>query len=105
MPKKSSPTIGTLSLGGAAFLYSTYAIFTRYIGLSLGVFSIFAVRSFFVGLLLIPILLIFKDWKKVSLREWPWIFVWTLTSTISGITTIIAYNNIPIAMALFLFYA
>ncbi|HUV42753.1 MAG TPA: DMT family transporter [Patescibacteria group bacterium] len=101
-PKKNWAII---SLVFATLLYGLYGVYSRLIGLDFGVFYQNFLRNLIVAVILIFYLSLKKEWQRIKIKDIKWIIAWVFSGFIAIITIFIAFNKIPIGMALFIFYA
>lgn len=97
--------MGIISLIFAAFLFSTFGVFTRYISTSAGVFFQLTFRVILMSLIFLCIGLFTKTIKAIKPSDLP-LFIFRGVLIITDFTSFyFAINNLPLGIALFLFYA
>lgn len=97
--------MGVISLILAAFFFSTFGVFTRYISTSAGVFFQLSFRVLIMSLIFLFIGIFSKSLKKINHQDLP-LFVFRGLLIIADFACFyFAVNNLPLGIALFLFYA
>lgn len=93
------------SLVFATLLYGMYGVYSRWIGLDFGIFAQNFARNLIVTLLVLVFLLFSKKWAPIKTKDIKWLVLWITSGLVSVITVFVAFNHIPIGVALLLFYA
>lgn len=104
---KNKNIIGALYILLAVIFYGLYGILSRFIGESFGSFSQNAVRSIIIVFILFSNLLLNKNikWIKIVKKDIKWFLIWGLSGSITMVLLFVAFNNLPISTAYFLFYS
>jgi len=97
--------IGVGSLLLATFLYGFFAILTRTIGFNLPIFFQNWTRSLIELILVSPLLLLFKKWTKVKVKDFKWMLIRSVGGLFGFYGSYIAFLFIPIGTTYFVFYA
>lgn len=104
MQKVQIKGVGILFL--TAGLWGLYGIYSRLIAQEFGVFTQNWVRNFFVLILAIVLIFLFRQkWKKILKKDIPWISAWVLCDIFFVIALFISFNTLSIGTALFLLYS
>jgi drug/metabolite transporter, DME family len=101
----TSVGLGTTSLVLAALLYSSFGILTRMIGFELPLFYQAMMRDLFAVLVLGAWVALTHDWKKVTGKDWKWIFLRSFVGALAFFSSYYAFYYLPIGTAYFLFYS
>ena len=96
---------GVGAILASVFFSSLYGIFSRYIGLSFGVFSQNWIRNLIVVLVLALYFIITKQkWKKFRREDLVWLFGLLMLGWFQNILYFLVFNHLSIGTVYFLFY-
>jgi len=102
---KKSKLIGFSSLLAATFLYGFFGIFTRIIGFKLPLFFACWTRTLISAIILFLPFLFLKNWVTVKKNDMKWIVARATSGLFGFFGSYIAFYNISIGTAYFIFYA
>ena len=98
-------SLGTLSILLSALLYSTYGLFIRNLSTELSIFPQLVLRGLIVSFLLLLIGYFSHGFKKIDTSDLKTFVLRSLAAFIDFVTIIVAFNNLPLGLTLFVFYA
>jgi len=102
---KKEKLLGSLSIITATMIYGFFSILARIIGYSIPIFYQNWTRSIFATCILIALLLfIQKSWKRLTKREFIWIWLRSLMGSAAFLQFFYCVNNMQIGTTYFLFY-
>lgn len=97
---------GALYIVLAVLMYGLYAVFTRFIYDYFGAFTQNYLRAILIALFFtIYILFNKKKWRVIVKEDLKWLLVWTLSGSTTVVLAFVAFNNLPISTAYFIFYS
>jgi len=102
---KSQLFLGTSAILGATFCYGFFGIFTRLIGYSLPIYFAYTTRLLLGTLILFLLVIITKQWKKLSIKHFSWISLRSFIGLFSFLLSYTAFYRIPISSAYLIFYS
>ncbi len=89
----------------SAVCFGSYGIWNRLMGGQFGEFSQATLRGLLLVLLLLPVLLAKKLWHPIQAKDWRWFLAVALTGGLNQAPIFIAFQQLSVGMATFLFYA
>lgn len=95
---------GFISLTLASFLYATWGVLSRILGVSFPFFFQLWTRYALVCGVVLVILLFSNGWKSIRVKDYKWFLLRSIAGILSISTIYIAFNNITIGTAYLLSY-
>ncbi len=96
---------GISAIIASTAIFGLYGVYSRLIGISFGAFTQYWTRNFLVALVLFVVLVLNKKWKRIHPQDIKWFVFWILNGIGSTVGIFVAFNNIPIGTAYFVFYS
>ena len=95
---------GVLLIVLSTFMFGSYGIWSRLIGNSFG--SLFQgwTRGLILCILLLPILIFKKELVPIARKDWKWLIVFLIFTSITQAPVYYAFNHISIGLASLLFF-
>lgn len=84
--------------------FGSYGVWARLIGQSLGIFYQSWVRALLIALVLLPILLYKKELISVKRKDWGWLAVFLVFTSLTQAPIFYAYNHMDIATAALIYF-
>lgn len=103
--KNSSLLKGFGYLLAAAFLYGTFGVLSRAVGLTIPIFYQNATRGLVAAIILTVIVTMQHAWKPVSIRDFRILFIRAIASAAAFLSYFYVIINVPFGTSYFLFYA
>lgn len=97
--------LGEIYLLSAAFLNSTFGVFSRIIGINFGVVFQMSARFFLMSAFFFIFLNYNNKWKRVYRRHYKWLFLMVLAGIIAPVTDFVAFIYLSLGTAYFSLYA
>ncbi len=88
----------------SSLMFGTYGIWSRLMGDSFAVFYQGWTRGLIITLLLLPILLLRKEFIKIERKDWGWLAVFLIFTSATQAPIYYAFNNMDIGTATLLFF-
>ena len=95
---------GVISLCLASFLWGLWGVFSRFLGLSFGVFYQSFSRSLILFVIVLFFVLLKKSWRKIERGDLKWFFIISAGGLVSGTGSFIGFNHLAISTTLFYYY-
>lgn len=89
----------------SAVLFGSYGIWAKILGTDFGIYYQAWTRSALVMLVMIPLMIITKSYKKIHKKDWKWITVSVLFGVFTQVPIYYAFNHTSIGTATLIFYA
>ena len=96
---------GESALFSATILYGFFGIFSKLINFQLPIFYQAWVRNVFAFIVLGVVMILFKKWKPISLKDNVWFFFRSACGFVSFIGMYVAFTKLDIGTTYFLSYA
>lgn len=101
---KISTIKGPLFVFLSAVMFGSYGIWSRLIGSDLGIFYPGWTRSLLISLILFPILLFTKQIVPIQRKDWKWMSVFLIFTTMTQAPLFYAFNHMDVGTATLLFF-
>lgn len=88
----------------AAMMFGSYGIWSRLIGDSFGVFYQGWTRALIISIVLLPILLWKKQIVPIEKKDWGWLMIFLLFTSLTQAPLFYAFNHMDIGSATLLFF-
>lgn len=96
---------GEFALLGAAFFFSLYGVWVRYISSEFSVLFQIWTRTAIPLIIFLIIGLLKKQFKKIEKEDYKWFFVVALSASLMNLPYVWAVLNLPLGTAMFILYA
>jgi drug/metabolite transporter (DMT)-like permease len=100
----TNKTKGIILVLGSALMFGSYGIWPRLIGDAHGIFYPGWTRSLLISLVLLPILLYKKQIVPIERKDWKWMFIFLLVTTMTQAPLFYAFNHMDVGTATLLFF-
>jgi drug/metabolite transporter (DMT)-like permease len=96
---------GFFALVFATLFFGSYGILYRFIGTDFGIFFQGWVRAIVILFFLSLYIFYSKHWRSIEKIDYKWFVLMAVPGVLSFLATFVAFNNLVIGTALFIFYA
>lgn len=104
MPGTKHPSIGISALLASTFLYGSFGVLSRIIGLHFPFFYQSLLRNLIATTLFALLIYMRSEWKPIRSADKPWIVARAVAGFIAFIAFFVSVNYLPIGMSYFIFY-
>ena len=105
MRKHSTSLAGYGAIFASAVLFGTYGVWAHLMGNSFGSFYQAWVRSLLIVLIMLPILVMTKGFRKVKREDWPAVGLYVTFCVFTQVPLYYAFNHAPIGAVQLIFYS
>lgn len=89
----------------SALLFGTYGVWSRLMGDTFDPFYQAWVRSVLIILIMLPFMLVGKNFRKIERQDWPQVGLYILFCIFTQVPLYYAFNNAPIGTVQLIFYS
>ena len=102
---KTQHTKGVVLILLSALMFGSYGLWSRLIGDSFGIFYQGWTRALLITILLLPLLLYKKEIVPIKRKDWRWLFVFLIFTSLTQAPLFYAFNHMDIGTASLIFFA
>ena len=102
---RSHYSTGFFSLAFATLLYGFYGVVSKIVGIDFGVFFLGWSRSLVIALIVFVYFFFVRQWIVVRKEHYKWFATMSTFGIASFLAIFVAFNRLPIGVALFTYYA
>lgn len=95
---------GTIFILISALMFGSYGVWSRLIGDDFGVFYQSWTRSLLLSIILVPILIYRKEFIPVKKKDWGWLSIYLLFTSMTQAPIFYAFNHMDIGSATLFFF-
>lgn len=88
----------------STIMFGSYGLWSKLIGTDFGVFYQGWTRTFFIALILFPIVLYKKEIVLIQKKDWKWMSVFLISTSLTQAPIFYAFNHMDIGTATLLFF-
>lgn len=104
MTNMKNNTKGVVLVLSSALMFGSYGVWSKLIGSAHGTFYPGWTRSLLITLALLPILILKRQIVSIEKKDWSWMFVFLLVTSMTQAPLFYAFNHMDIATATLLFF-
>lgn len=101
----TSTSKGMLYITISAFFYASYGLWSRLMRANFGEFNQAWTRAIVLLCILIPYLIISKQYQSIKKADWKWFIIIGLAGGLNQAPYYFGFQNLPIGTAILIFYA
>lgn len=102
---KKMVTIGYIMVILSAIGFGSYGVWSKNIGADFGIYSQGWIRSLIIVLLMLPIGIITKQFKKINKKDWKWMSVPIIFGIFTQVPLYYAFNHMAIGTVTLIFFS
>lgn len=104
MPAKSKHTQGLVFILTSALMFGSYGVWSKLIGDSFGIFFQGYTRALAISIILLPILIWKKQLVPIAKKDWKWMSVFLIFTSLTQAPIYYAFTHMDIGSASVLFF-